>query len=161
MKALRVLLLVCIALTSTAMDWTGEGTQTVTIFVRGVDKQTDITAEWSGVGTITLADPGIGVVSGGFRSEPARFMQLRLTAVGGGESFTIYDGLIVLADASNESIAFEYVRRKAARRIPVAPSARVDLALDERATWWVGFGWGALALCWVGLMGALWAFRRG
>lgn len=158
-------LLVVIALASAAgparaADEAGTGPQTITLYVRGVDAGTSIEAERPDVGTITLVDPAIGLLRGRFHGEPARFLQLRLTAVRADGRRPVYDGLVVVGDADEETLAFAFDPLGPAKRLPVAPSLKVDVALDPRVTWWVGFGWGALALGYVGLLGGMWAVRR-
>jgi hypothetical protein len=106
-----------------------------------------------------MADPGLGLLAAEFHGPPVRFLQLRLTLETNGERRPIYDGMIVLADKEHERIAFQFQDREAVR-LPMAPSAQTEIALDQRTTWWISFGWGALTLGWVGLMAALWARTR-
>lgn len=104
---------------------------------------------------VTLTDPGIGVRTAELRGEARRFAHLRIDGTGG----TLYDGTVVTTDTEREVIAFRYDRGELAR-VPVAPSARVELALDPRTSWWVTFGWGALGLGWLAVAGMAWARRR-
>jgi hypothetical protein len=135
------------------------GDQTVTVLVRGMAGADVLEAERVGVETLPLVDPGIGVRTCAFHGPPARFLQLRLVRGTGAARRSIYDGMVVLSDQEHETVAFQY-QDKEAVRIPIAPSARIELALDQRVTWWVSFGWGALALGYVGLMGILWTRGR-
>jgi hypothetical protein len=140
-------------------DATDARSQALTVYVRGADAQTTISASRPDLGTITLSDPGIGLVQGTFVGTPVRFTQLELLATVRGSTFPVYDGLVVLSDAREDTIAFQFDGHRA-RRIPIAPSARIDIALDERVNWWIAFGWGALALAWAGLLGTLWTLRQ-
>lgn len=143
-----------------AADTAGTGPQAVTVVVRGLDAGTTVEAERPGTGAITLRDPGLGYVQGTFHGEPARFMQLRLTAVRRQGRREIFDGLVVLSDTRADTVAFAYDVAGVARRVALAPPVRTDVALDPRVTWWVSAGWGALALGYVGFVGVMWALRR-
>ena len=137
-------------------------TQTVTVLLQGAQGHASYQAFHGDGESVTLFDPGLGMVMGEWTQEPRRELQLRLVTRDGGGARTIYDGLVVLPDAEQNVVAFAFdpSRDRGARRVPATPSARAELKLDQRATWWVGFGWGALASVWGVGMGITWALRR-
>lgn len=125
----------------------GEGEQTVTVVVRGAHAQGQVEATREGVGTLLLADPGVGYLSGSFRAPPARFAQLRLVQVSGRRD-EVFEGLVPLSGREHEVLSFEILPGALPRavRAPFAPSADAELAVTPDAWWGVRFGWGALAL---------------
>lgn len=153
-------MILALAALALAEPTAGQGSQALVVLMKGVGSGVTIEAERAGVGTITLQDPGIGLLRGRFYGEPARFAQLKLTAVSGENRRPIYDALVIVGDAEEEILAFAYSDDGAARRIPVAPSARVDVALDPATAQRVAFGWAAIGLGWVAITGIVWACRR-
>ncbi|MDP2314491.1 MAG: hypothetical protein Q8P41_16430 [Pseudomonadota bacterium] len=135
------------------------GDQRVTVYFRGVPSGATVLAQRGEAAPVPMADSGTGVLAADLYGPPARFLQLRLLFADRDDTaHPVYDGLIVLADPAHAIIAFQYQDQQALR-LPVAPSARTAVALDQRITWWVGFGWGALSLAWVGILGVMWALR--
>ena len=122
--------------------------QVVVVYLEGAPDGT-YTARRDEGEPVPLVDPGIGVRTAELRSEPARFAHLRIQGAG-----TLYDGIVATPDALHETVAFRYEGGEVAR-VPVAPSARVELALDPRTSWWVTFGWGALGAAWLVAAGVL------
>jgi hypothetical protein len=135
------------------------GEQVVRVLVKDAEAGLVVVAERPGGERVTLADPGIGLLAGELRGDPARFLPLRLLAQMGGREWVLYEGTVVLADARRETIAFTYSREYGARRIAVAPSARVDLALDPRTSLWVSYGWGGVAVAYFGALALAQAVR--
>ena len=138
-------------------------TQTVTLVLQGVQAGDVVTAIDGDGRTTRLTDPGIGVLVGHIEGPPRRQMQVRMVAAThNGPPREIYEGLLLLTDAEHETVAFAYDPRRElhARRVPSTPSARTELALDQRATWWVAFGWAGIVTLWSLGLGVAWAIRR-
>ncbi|MDP2309603.1 MAG: hypothetical protein Q8P18_26520 [Pseudomonadota bacterium] len=135
------------------------GDQRVTVYFRGVPSGSRVQAQRGGEAPTAMVDAGIGALVVELFAPPARFLQLRLVQQDErGAPYPVYDGLVVLSDPAHETIAFQYQDRQALR-LPVSPSAGTEVSLDQRTTWWVSFGWGALSLSWLGLLGVMWALR--
>ncbi|MES2639091.1 MAG: hypothetical protein V4850_06395 [Myxococcota bacterium] len=144
---------------STAKNTPAPGDQRVTVYFRGAPAGVRVQAQRGEDAPTPMADSGTGVLSADLYGPPARFLQLRLLLQPqNGAAYPVYDGLVVLTDPAHETLAFQFQDQQALR-LPVAPSARTEVALDQRTTWWVSFAWGALSLAWVGLLGVLWALR--
>jgi len=138
----------------------GEGEQTVTIVVRGAHAQGQVEATREGVGTLLLADPGVGYLSGSFRAPESRFVQVRLVQVSGRRD-EVYEGMVPLSGREHEVLSFEILPGALPRavRSAFAPGAGGELAVPPDAWWGVRFGWGALALGYATAL-ALGAARR-
>jgi hypothetical protein len=84
-------------------------------------------------------------------------MQLRLSLESQGHHL-LFDGVLPLADAHREVLSFEVVGegpQAHALRIPDAPVAAPDVAVDPRGAQAVRFGWGLFVLVYVAsLVGA-------
>lgn len=133
--------------------------QRVTVYFRGAPSGVRVQAQRGDDTPTPMADSGTGVLAAELVGPPARFLQLRLLLQSpGGAAYPVYDGLVVLSDPTHETLAFQYQDQQVLR-LPVAPSARTEVALDQRTTWWVSFAWGALSLLWVGFLGVMWALR--
>jgi hypothetical protein len=125
----------------------GTGPQSVSVVVQGAIAGRQVEAEEVGVGKVLLVDPGVGYLTGTFRGEPARFVQLRLFLVGGARQ-EVFDGLVAVTDTERAVVSFEVLPGAIPRavRSAVAPSAAAEVAVDASAAWTVRFGWGALVL---------------
>lgn len=136
----------------------GEGAQEITVLMTGIQPGSRFDAKMNGQ-ELTLTDPGIGVHLGTFKSDPKRSAHLVISDVRGQEKREVYDGLVFLTDQYHESIAFRYEdATKRAFRIPAAPSANVELALNQDFNYLIAFGWGGLSLGYLGVMALF--FRR-
>lgn len=133
--------------------------QRVTVYLRGLPSGIRASVARADGAPVAMADPGLGVLAADLTGPSARFLPLRISARdGNGSEWLLYDGLVVLSDGRHETIAFQYQDRQLLR-LPLSPSARTELALDQRATWWVGFGVAAISLGWLGVVGVVWAVR--
>lgn len=131
----------------------GVGTQSITIMVSEVPPSAKILAERVGGGSLSLEGNNDSLY-GTFQGEPARFIQLRLSMDNQGRH-QLFDGVLPLSDATREVLAFEIVGegpQAHALRVPDAPVAAPDVALDPRSAAAVRFGWGALVLVYVASM---------
>lgn len=140
-----------------------EPTQTLTVIVQGAQAGDVVDAYVGADRNARLTDPGVGYLVGNFEGEPRRQVQLRLVArPQGRQPAEIYEGQLLLSDAEREVVAFAYDSRGSAtaRRIPVSPSPRVELALDPRVPWWISLGWGIVASVTVASLGVSWSRRR-
>jgi hypothetical protein len=140
-----------------------EPTQTLTVIVQGAHAGDTLDAYLGGGPGVRLTDPGVGHLVGTFEGEPKRQVQLRLVARPQARPPSeIYAGQLLLSDAEHEVVAFAYDSRGSAtaRRIPVSPSPRVELALDPRVPWWISLGWGLVASVGVASLGWSWSKRR-
>ncbi|MFZ5480901.1 MAG: hypothetical protein ACOZNI_29340 [Myxococcota bacterium] len=133
--------------------------QVVRVLLKGGEPGMAVLAERPGQPAVEMTDPGIGVLAAELRGDPARFLPLRLVGRTTTGDRVLYDGTLVLADARAETVAFTYSRDYGARRIPVAPSAKVDLALDPRTSVWISFGWGGLAVAYFAVLALAQAIR--
>lgn len=139
------------------------GDQLITLYLRGLPSGARVYATRGSEAPVVMADPGIGVLATELIGPPARFLQLRLTTEDAGSNRTdIYDGLVVLGGSDREIVAFTYQDQQALR-LPVSPSGRTEVALDQRVPWWITFGWGAAVAAWLGILSVAWALkgRRG
>jgi hypothetical protein len=128
----------------------GTGTQSITIMITEVPPTTKVIAERIGSGTLSLEGSGNSLY-GTFQGDPARFIQLRLSMENQGRH-QLFDGVLPLSDAFREVLAFEVVGegpQAHALRIPDAPVAAPDVAVDPRMAAGVRFGWGSLILVYV------------
>ncbi len=142
-----------------AADGAAEGDHLVRIHVRGLPANYELEARRGDERPIHLVDNGTGVLTGDLHGPPARFLTLELIELApNGVRTSLYDGLVVLTDPAHDVVAFHYQERQLLR-VPVAPSARLEIALDQRATWWVSFGWAAISAVWLGVLGVMWALR--
>lgn len=107
-----------------------------------------------------LVDPGDGLPRTTFELEPARFLQLQLTARARSGERRIYDGLVLLTDRGEDTVTFSYEDAQDARRIAASPSASVPYVRDDGAARTVAIAWGGLTLAWVVGMGVVWARKR-
>lgn len=131
----------------------GTGTQSITVMVSEVPVSTKIIAERVGSGSLSLEGTGTSLY-GTFQGDPARFMQLRLSIENQGRH-QLFDGVLPLSDAFREVLAFEIVGegpQAHALRVPDAPVAAPDVAVDPRVEEGVRFGWGALVMVYVAAM---------
>ncbi len=136
------------------------GEQQVMVYLRGLPAGSRAFVQRGEEPPVEMSDPGLGVLAARLRGPPARFLPLRLLLGAQGDGrYVLYEGLVLLADQSLETVAFQYQDQQALR-LPVSPSARTEVALDQRVSWWVSFGWGALALLWLGVLGVVWASRK-
>ncbi len=133
--------------------------QSVTIVLQGAQDKMSVQIERPGAANVLLTDPGRGALEATLTGEPVRVMSIRLVASQNGSDRIIYDGLVILTDANREIISFVYDPIHLARRVAAGPSALIDPALDPRAGWWVGFGWSAVSLAYVSLLGLTWATK--
>lgn len=125
----------------------GTGDQAVVVVVHGAIAGRQVEAERVGVGKALLVDPGVGYLTATFRGEPARFVQLRLTLVGG-DRHEVLDALVPVVDVAREVVTYEILPGPIPRavRSATAPSAVATLAVEPGSAWAVRFGWGALGL---------------
>ena len=128
--------------------------QIVTVIVQGAQGNERVYIEPADGPPIPLTDPGRGVLSADLHGSPSRFLQLRLVQGDGASRHIVYDGLIVLTDQTHETVGFVFSGGNAVR-VPISPSAQVNLAVDPRVSWWMSFGWGALSLGFVALFAGL------
>lgn len=135
------------------------GPQRVTVVMQGLATGVEIVATHDGT-VVPLADPGRGLPQASFTGPPARFFPLRLVARDNARERQIYDGMIALVDADQETITFAYEQSGAARRVAASPSAEVPYLQDDASARSVASIWGGLTLGWVGLMGIAWARKR-
>jgi hypothetical protein len=128
----------------------GTGTQSITIMVSEVPPSAKIMAERVGSGVLSLEGSGNSLY-GTFQGDPARFMQLRLSMENQGRH-QLFEGVLPLADAYREVLAFTVVGegpQAHALRVPDAPVAAPDVAVDPRVGNNIRFGWGALVMLYV------------
>ncbi len=140
----------------------GTGEQELILLLTGAQRDVRILVERPGMGTIQLRDPGRGYLSGVFRGEPARVAQLTIMEERPDASTVLFDGMVMLPDTRSNHVAFKFLvtdDKRRVRRLPVAPSSAIDLALDQRIPFIVAFGWGALVLLYVLGISWLWIVR--
>lgn len=136
-----------------------DGEQIVTIYLRGLPSGAQVLLQRGEDPPITMVDPGIGVLTTELVGPAARFVQLRMTTVdASGAQSDIFDGLVVLGGASREFLAFTYQDRQALR-LPLSPSGRTEVALDQRVPWWIAFGWAAIVATWLAIVSVTWVIK--
>lgn len=136
-----------------------EGEQLVTIYLRGLPSGAQVLLQRGEDPPVAMVDPGIGVLTTELVGPASRFIQLRMTTVDtNGAQSDIFDGLVVLGGETREFLAFTYQDRQALR-LPLSPSGRTEVALDQRVPWWIAFGWAAVVATWLAIVSVAWVLK--
>jgi hypothetical protein len=136
-------------------------TQVVQVFLKGQTASGSVRALDGEGRSVTLRDPGTGVLTGSFEGAPRRVMQLRLVDDSSAPPRRVYDALVMLTDAEHQAVAFEYSpnTQVRARRVPFTAAAHVDHHHDPRLPWWTALGWGVVAAVYTVGLGIAFAVR--
>lgn len=139
-----------------------QATQRVTVQLRGAPAESSFFVQRVGEQAIPLQDNAAALLEASLALEPARSVQLRLLE-GGPEGATLWDGLVLLTDQRQATVAFSYViegERRAAARVASCPAPTPPAGSEPSGPWLLALGWGGLVLGYLGVLVLGWAIRR-
>jgi len=139
-----------------------EALQQLTVQVHGVPSDLTITAERGGTERIELTDNGAALLVGELVGPPARSVQLRLLQRGPAGETEIWQGIAMLGDHRQQTLAFSYELQDQwprVERVPASPPLHSATGDEPAGAYHIALGWGGLVLGYLGILVVGWAIR--
>jgi len=141
----------------------GAEQQEITVQIEGIPRESEILVERVGTETLELLDEGKPVRRATFYGAPARTIHLRVDERTAGTDLQLWEGMVLLADHSEELVAFTYDSqqgRAEMERVALSPTLPFVLQGDPGASFVLSIGWGLLALVYLGFLVMAWTRSR-
>lgn len=156
-----LLCLACLGAGDAGATPTPDATQHITVQLQGAPAESSFFLTRTGGEPIQLEDNAAALLEGRFEIPAARSVQLRLLE-GGPDGTLLWDGLALLTDQQQATIAFSYVNegdQRRAARVATCPSPIPAAGGEPSGPILVALGWGGLVLGYLAVLVLGWALR--